>query len=164
MTIEAREDYLSWDDYFMGVALLSAMRSKDPSTQVGACIVNAKKRIVGTGYNGWVNGVENDAFPWSREGKSLDTKYPYVCHAEINAILNSRQNLEGCTLYVALFPCSDCAKAIVQSGIIEVVYVSDKHAKLDSFIAGRKILETAGTKLRELKIKKSLIKLDFEQI
>ena len=112
-----RTDYISWDEYFMGVALLSAKRSKDPSTQVGACIVNEDKRIVGIGYNGFPRGCEDKIFPWEREGKFLTTKYAYVVHAEVNAILNSSSNLNGATLYVSLFPCNECAKVIIQSGI-----------------------------------------------
>ncbi|MBN2092338.1 dCMP deaminase family protein, partial [candidate division KSB1 bacterium] len=128
-----RTDYLSWDEYFMGVALLSAQRSKDPNTQVGACIVNQQKKIVGVGYNGFPMGCSDDEFPWEREGDFLDTKYPYVSHAELNAILNSvGRDLSGCSLYVALFPCNECAKAIIQSGIREVVYLSDKYAETDS--------------------------------
>ena len=113
-----RSDYISWDEYFMGVAMLSSMRSKDPNTQVGACIVNEDRKIVGVGYNGFPTGCCDDDLPWAREGEWIETKYPYVCHAELNAILNSiGGNLKGCTLYVALFPCNECAKAIIQSGI-----------------------------------------------
>jgi len=113
-----RENYIDWDSYFMGIALLSSMRSKDPNTQVGACIVNEDKRIVGVGYNGLPKGCEDTDFPWEREGEFLDTKYPYVCHAELNAILNSIKSLKDCIIYVALFPCHECTKAIIQSGII----------------------------------------------
>ncbi|HHX36815.1 MAG TPA: dCMP deaminase family protein, partial [Clostridiaceae bacterium] len=124
-----RTDYISWDEYFMGVALLAAKRSKDPNTQVGACIVNPEKRIISTGYNGFPSGISDDDFPWNREGEFLDTKYPYVCHAELNAILNQPgTSLAGCSIYVALFPCNECAKAIIQAGIKEVVYLSDKYA------------------------------------
>ena len=147
-----RKDYLSWDEYFMGIAMLSGKRSKDPSTQVGACIVDQKKRIVGTGYNGAPRGIHDKDFPWSREGSFLETKYAFVCHAELNAILNStKESLDGCTLYVALFPCNECAKAIVQSGIKKVVYLSDKYKDVDAFKAGRMILEMAGIELFELK-------------
>ena len=122
-----RDDVLSWDQYFMGMAHLSAMRSKDPNTRVGACIVNPQKRVVGLGYNGFPYGCEDDEFPWARDGQFLETKYPYVVHAELNAILNSIQDLHGCTLYVSLFPCNECAKAIIQAGITCVVYESDKY-------------------------------------
>jgi dCMP deaminase len=124
-----RQDYLGWDDYFMAVAFLSANRSKDPSTQVGACIVNEERKIVGIGYNGMPNGCSDDELPWAREADSpLDTKYPYVCHAELNAIMNKNSaDVKGCRLFVALFPCNECAKLIIQSGIREVVYMSDKH-------------------------------------
>ena len=114
-----RNDYISWDEYFMGIALLSANRSKDPNTQVGACIVNDRNRIMSVGYNGFPAGCDDDVFPWEREGGEFDTKYPYVCHAELNAILNCTHDLRGCRIYVALFPCNECAKAIIQSGIKE---------------------------------------------
>ena len=122
-----RNDYISWDEYFMGVAILAGMRSKDPSTQVGACIVDNDNKILSQGYNGLPRGCSDDEFPWDREGDMLETKYPYVVHAELNAILNSRgTSLVGSKIYVALFPCNECAKAIIQSGIKEVVYLSDK--------------------------------------
>ena len=146
-----RSNYLSWDDYFMSVALLSAQRSKDPNTQVGACIVNQQKRIVGVGYNGFPTGCSDEALPWHREGDFLDTKYPYVCHAELNAVLNSVPgNLSGCTIYTALFPCNECAKVIIQAGIREVVYLSDKYAETDSFRAARRLFDQAGVVCRQL--------------
>ena len=146
-----RSDYLSWDDYFMSVALLSAQRSKDPNTQVGACIVNRQKRIVGVGYNGFPTGCSDEALPWHREGDFLDTKSPYVCHAELNAVLNSVPgNLAGCSIYTALFPCNECAKVIIQSGIREVVYLSDKYAETDSFRAARRLFDQAGVVCRQL--------------
>ena len=148
---EKRQDYLTWDEYFMGVACLSAQRSKDPSTQVGACVVNRKKKIVGIGYNGFPTGCSDDLLPWSREGGVLDTKYAYVCHAELNAILNSIvSDLDGCTLYVALFPCNECAKIIIQSGIREIVYLSDKYAETDQVKASKIMLEMAGVACRKL--------------
>ena len=137
-----RTDYISWDDYFMGISLLSGMRSKDPSTQVGACIVDKDNRIVSIGYNGFLNGCSDEDFPWSREGENLNTKYPYVCHAEMNAILNYRGNkkdLEHAKIYVDLFPCNECAKIIIQSGIKEVVYLSNKYADSEN-----KNLQVAG--------------------
>ena len=126
-----RSDYISWDEFFMGAAVLCAKRSKDPSTQVGACIVNGENRILSVGYNGLPAGCDDDVFPWDRSAEdSYDTKYPYVCHAELNAILNYRGgNLSGSRIYVALFPCNECAKAIIQSGISEVIYLSDKYAE-----------------------------------
>ncbi|MBO4440659.1 dCMP deaminase family protein [bacterium] len=145
-----RTDYISWDQYFMGVALLSAQRSKDPNTQVGACIVNGEHRIVGVGYNGFPAGCDDNLLPWDREGRFLDTKYPFVVHAELNAILNSIQNLRGCTIYVALFPCNECAKAIIQSGIKEIVYLSDKYFDTDSVKASKLLLEQAGVKIRKI--------------
>lgn len=143
-----REDHISWDEYFMGVAMLSAMRSKDPNTQVGACIVNREHRIVGVGYNGFPTGCSDDDLPWEREGDWIETKYPYVCHAELNAILNSiGGDLRGCTLYVALFPCNECAKAIIQAGIRKIVYLSDKYADTDGTKASRRMLAQAGVEL-----------------
>ena len=129
-----RTDYISWDEYFMGIAMLSAQRSKDSNTQVGACIVNRENKIVSVGYNGMPTGCADDDMPWERSAESpLDTKYPYVCHAELNAILNSNiGNLSGCTVYVTLFPCNECAKAIIQSGIKKVVYYDNKYADADS--------------------------------
>ena len=145
-----RTDYISWDEYFMGVALLSAKRSKDPSTQVGACIVNENKRIVGIGYNGFPKGCDDKIFPWEREGKFLTTKYAYVVHAEVNAILNSSANLEGATLYVSLFPCNECAKVIIQSGIKHIVYMDDKYNGTPSDIASKKMLDAAKVKYRKM--------------
>ena len=144
-----REDVLSWDEYFMAVALLSAGRSKDPNTQVGACVANARNKIVGVGYNGFPRGCADDELPWAREGEWLDTKYPYVCHAEVNAILNAiDRNLEGCRLYVGLFPCNECAKAIIQAGIGEIIYLSDKYRDTDSSRAARLMLDKAGVRCR----------------
>ncbi len=145
-----REDYLSWDEYFMAVALLSAQRSKDPSTQVGACVANMDNKIVGVGYNGFPWGCSDDVLPWAREGKYLDTKYPYVCHAELNAVLNSTsQNLKGCRIYVGLFPCNECTKVIIQSGIKEIIYLSDKYAETDSVKASKIMLDKSNTGYRQ---------------
>lgn len=143
-------NYLSWDNYFMGVALLSSMRSKDPNTKVGACIVNQSKRIIGIGYNGLPVGCSDDEYPWGREGDFLDTKYPYVVHAEPNAILNATTSLEGATLYVTLFPCHECVKLIIQSGIKEIVYISDKYADTESSMAGKRMLASANVKYRQM--------------
>lgn len=157
-----RKEYLSWDEYFMGIALLSAQRSKDPSTQVGACIVNAKNKIVGAGYNGLPAGCNDDEFPWQREGDFLSTKYPYVCHAELNAILNNIGiDLHGCRIYTALFPCNECAKAIIQAGIQEVIYLSDKYADSDAMQASRRMLETAGVQFRKVATGVKEITLSF---
>lgn len=145
-----RNDYISWDEYFMGVANLSAMRSKDDTSQVGACIVNPKNHIVGIGYNGLPNGCDDDAFPWERNGSFLETKYAYVVHAEANAILNSSVDLFNARLYVTLFPCNECAKLIIQSGIKEVIYLDDKYNGTDIFMASRKLFNSAGVKLRKL--------------
>ncbi|MCL4208954.1 dCMP deaminase family protein [Patescibacteria group bacterium] len=157
-----RTDYISWDQYFMGIALFSGERSKDPNTQVGACIVDKNKKVVGLGYNGLPRGLEDDDFPWDREGEFLKTKYAYICHAELNAILNStRSSLENCSVYVSLFPCNECAKAIIQSGISEVVYLSDKYAQTDIIKASKKMLTTAGVKLRQYRPTKQKIEVDF---
>jgi dCMP deaminase len=143
-------NYISWDEYFMGVAMLSALRSKDPSTKVGACIVNQKKRIVGIGYNGFPCGCDDDEFPWERSGDLLDTKYPYVVHAEPNAILNSTSDLTNSTLYVTLFPCNECAKLIIQSGIKEIVFVSDKYHDTEASTASRRMFDAAKVKYRQM--------------
>lgn len=145
-----RMDVLSWDEYFMGLAHLSAMRSKDPSTQVGAVIVSGEHRVVSIGYNGFPNGCSDDEFPWDREGDFGATKYPYVVHAELNAILNSKNDLRGCSIYVSLFPCNECAKAIIQSGISRIVYESDKYADTDATIASKRMLRAAGVELYQL--------------
>lgn len=145
-----REDVLTWDEYFMGLAHLSAKRSKDPSTQVGAVIVSKDHRVVGIGYNGFPNGCSDDEFPWDREGEFTQTKYPFVVHAELNAILNSNSDLRGCSIYVSLFPCNECAKAIIQSGISRIVYESDKYADTDGTKASKRMLKAAGVQLEQL--------------
>ena len=143
--------YLSWDEYFMGIALFTSLRSKDPSSKVGAVIVNEKNRIVGTGYNGFVAGVDESAFNWAREGDWLNTKYPYVVHAEANAILNSTTiNMENCRIYSTLFPCNECAKKIAQKEIREIIYLSEKHRQQDFHLAAVKIFEVSGIKVRKL--------------
>lgn len=144
-----REDYITWDEYFMGIAALSAMRSKDPHTQVGACIVSEDNKILSMGYNGFPMGCSDDTFPWGREGAELDTKYLYVTHSELNAILNYRGgSLEGATLYVTLFPCNECTKAIIQAGIKTIVYDSDKYEGTPSNIASKRMLKAAGVSFR----------------
>ena len=158
-----REDYINWDEYFMGVALLSAKRSKDPNTQVGACIVTEDKRIVGLGYNGLPRGCSDDEFPWERDGEFLNTKYPFVCHAELNAILNSTRSLKDCIIYVALFPCHECSKAIIQSGIKEIVSLSDKYNGTDSDLASKRMLDAAGVTYRKLKPNIDKLILSFDE-
>jgi len=135
---------ISWDEYFMGMAHLSALRSKDPNTQVGACIIDKDKKVVSIGYNGMPRGCNDNDFPWAREGGFLDTKYAFVVHAELNAILNSPRSVNGCTIYVSLFPCNECAKAIIQSGIREIIYDSDKYKDTPSIIASKRMLTAAG--------------------
>lgn len=140
-----RSDYISWDEYFMGVAQLSGMRSKDPNTQVGACIVSGDNKILSMGYNGFPNGCSDEDFPWAREGGELDTKYPFVTHSELNAILNYRGgSLEGTKIYVSLFPCNECAKAIIQAGIKKVVYDSDKYIGTPANRASKRMFDAAG--------------------
>ena len=138
-------NHISWDQYFMGVALLSAKRSKDPNTQVGACLVNEDKRIIGIGYNGFPRGCSDDVFPWGKSDPDpVNTKYAYVVHAEANAILNSNSSLKGATLYVSLFPCNECAKLIIQTGVKKVIYMSDKYSGTPMNIASKKMLDAAG--------------------
>jgi dCMP deaminase len=139
-----RENYISWDEYFMGLAILSAQRSKDSNTQVGACIVNEDKKIISVGYNGMPIGCIDDDMPWEREGSFSETKYAYVCHAELNAILNTTSSLKDSTLYVTLFPCNECAKAIIQSGIKKVVYMDNKYAGTDANLAAVKMFDMVG--------------------
>ena len=155
-----RTDYISWDEYFMGVALLAARRSKDPNTQVGACIVSPENIILSTGYNGLPCCCSDDVFPWEREG--AETKYPYVVHAELNAILNAGGRvLRGARLYVALFPCNECAKAIIQSGIREIIYFSDKYAETANIRASKRMLDAAGVRYHPLQTELASITLDF---
>ena len=159
MEQKKRSDYLSWDEYFMSIALLSSMRSKDPNTQVGACIVDKDNRILSIGYNGAPNGFNDDIFPWAREGETLNTKYPFVCHAEMNAITNYRgsgKDLNNAKIYVALFPCNECAKLIVQAGIKEVVYLSDKYKDTDGVKASKKMFETCNVKYTQLELNKEI--------
>ena len=147
---DKRTDYISWDEYFMGVAMLSGMRSKDPNSQVGCCIVSQDNKILSMGYNGFPKGCSDDEFPWAREGEPLDTKYLYVAHSELNAILNySGGSLAGAKLYVSLFPCNECAKAIIQCGIKEVIYDSDKYAHTPATIASKRMMEAAGVNYRQ---------------
>ncbi len=149
MKNDKRKEYLDWDEAFMLMSDLIAKRSKDPSTQVGACIVNEQNIIVGLGYNGFPRGCHDDKLPWCREGETLKTKYAYVVHAEANAIMNANSSVRDCRLYVSLFPCNECAKAIIQGGIKEVVYTSDKYADVDIFKAARKMFKVSGVKLRQ---------------
>lgn len=145
-----RSDYISWDEYFMGVAVLSGMRSKDPNTQVGACIVSEDHKILSMGYNGFPTGCSDDEFPWEREGEPLENKYFYTTHSELNAILNYRGgSLEGATIYVTLFPCNECAKAIIQAGIKEVIYDCDKYADTPSVIASKRMMDAAGVRYHQ---------------
>lgn len=158
--IMKRENYLSWNEYFMGIALLAAQRSKDPNTQVGACIVSKDNIIISTGYNGMPKGCSDDEYPWNRDG--ADNKYPYVVHAELNAILNAHgRNLEGSKLYVTLFPCNECAKAIIQSGVKEFYYLSDKYAETPSTLASKRMIESAGVKFTKLIPSINSITLNF---
>ncbi|KAI0215052.1 Deoxycytidylate deaminase [Lamellibrachia satsuma] len=161
-----RHDYLEWPEYFMAIAFLSAQRSKDPISQVGACIVNGEKKIVGIGYNGMPIGCSDDDLPWQRTAEDkLDTKYPYVCHAELNAILNKNAaDVKNCIIYVALFPCNECAKLIIQSGIRKVVYMSDKYHDKPEMVASRRLLRMAGIEFEQFKPKRKQIVIDFSAI
>ena len=153
-------NYISWDEYFMSMAILSSKRSKDPNTKVGACIVSMDKKVLSVGYNGMPIGIDDKKIPWGREGEELDTKYPYVCHAELNAILNSDRNLHNSRIYVTLFPCNECAKALIQAGIKEVVYLDDKYRDTNSGIASRRLLDMAGVKI--IKYEGRIPELNFE--
>ena len=155
-----RTDYINWDEYFMGIAMLAARRSKDPSTQVGACIVSQDNIIISTGYNGMPKGCSDDEYPWEREGS--ETKYPYVVHAELNAILNaSGRDLRGSRIFVALFPCNECAKAIIQSGIREVLYLSDKYKDTMMNLASKRMLDAAGVRYTQLNANTKQIVIDL---
>lgn len=157
-----RTDYINWDEYFMGVAILASHRSKDPNTQVGACIVDRDKIILSTGYNGFPYGCSDDVYPWEREGSN--TKYNYVVHAELNAILNARgRDLRGATLYVDLFPCNECAKAIIQSGISELVYLYNKYPDSNATLASERMLKSAGIKIRRLEANIENINISFKK-
>ena len=162
MQVFKRKGYLSWDEYFMSIALLSAQRSKDPNTQVGACIVNDKNKIVGIGYNGFPKGCSDDEFPWAKEGAFLQTKYAYVCHAEMNAILNSNNNIEGCRMYVALFPCNECAKIMIQSGIKELIYLSDRYSETDAVKAAKIMFDKSGLKYAKLTVDRKTVTVNFD--
>ena len=156
-----RLDYISWDEYFMGVAILSGMRSKDPGTQVGACIVSSDNKILAVGYNGFPTGCSDDEFPWEREGEPLESKYYFAAHSELNAILNYRGgSLEGAKIYVSLFPCNECAKAIIQAGIKTIVYDSNKYANTPAVIASRRMLDAAGVQYYQYKRTGREIKLN----
>ncbi|MFH1291967.1 MAG: dCMP deaminase family protein [bacterium] len=144
-----RQNHISWDECFMRMAHLIAQRSKDPSTQAGALIADQKNVVVGLGYNGFPRGIDNDEFPWERQGDFLNTKYAYVCHAEENAIYNANNSTKDCKIYCTLFPCNECAKAIIQNGITEVVYASDKYSQVDAFMAAKRMFVSAGIKLRQ---------------
>ena len=160
---DKRKDYINWDDYFMGVSLLAAERSKDPSTQVGACIVSEDNRILSTGYNGFPQGCSDDDFPWNRNAEIGETKYNFVVHAELNAILNAGgKSLHGSRIFVSLFPCHECAKAIIQSGVKEVVYLSDKYNGTESDNASKRMLTAAGVKFTKIKPTKAQLILNFD--
>lgn len=157
-----KENHITWEEYFMGIALLSAKRSKDPNTKVGACIVNDQHRIISVGYNGMPNGCNDSDFPWDkRDGILNETKYAYVCHSELNAILNSQCSIRNATLYVTLFPCNECAKVIIQSGIKEIIYLDDKYSGTPSDKASKKMLDMSGIKYRKYTLKEENITLNL---
>ncbi|TAN33399.1 cytidine deaminase [Patescibacteria group bacterium] len=149
MTTSARENCISWDECFMRMAHVIAERSKDPSTQAGAVVVDKNNVVVGMGYNGFPRGIASDKLPWEREGGFLDTKYAYVCHAEENAVYNANNDTRGCKTYCTLFPCNECAKTMIQNGIIEVIFESDKYHDVDAFAAARRLFDAAGIKYRQ---------------
>lgn len=156
---------INWDEYFMGIAILSGKRSKDPSTQVGTCIVNEDKRIVAVGYNGMPRGCNDSEFPWGREGDNiLEQKYLYVVHAEMNAIFNAVTPLKNCVLYTALFPCNECCKAIIQSGIKKVIYLCDKYSQTDSVIAAKKMLNAAGVGFEKFETDKKEVIITYNDM
>ena len=148
-----RQDFLKWDEYFMGIAILSSMRSKDPNTCVGSCIVSQENKILSLGYNGMPLGCSDDDYPWEREAQNpLDAKYLYVCHAELNAILNyTGTNMNSAKVYTTLFPCNECTKALIQVGIREVIYMSDKYSDTASTIAAKRMMKSAGVSFRQYK-------------
>ena len=157
-----RKDYINWDEYFMGIALLSAERSKDPNSQVGACIVSEDNKILSIGYNGFPRGCSDDEIPWEREGDFQNTKYPYVCHAELNAILNyTGTTMKKSRIYVSLFPCNECAKAIIQAGIQEVIYMSDKYKDTDATIVSKRMFDMAGVKYTQYKSRGMKVTLEL---
>ena len=158
-----RTDYISWDEYFMGIALLSAERSKDAGTQVGACIVSQDNKILTVGYNGMPRGCCDDDMPWGREGGMLESKYAFVCHAELNAILNAGVSLKGAKGYTTLFPCNECAKAIIQSGIKEVLYISDKYKDTVGNRVSRRMFDAAGVKYTKIKLSRDELKVSFRE-
>ena len=158
-----RKDYLKWDEYFMGLAVLASLRSKDPNTQVGCCLVDADNRVLSLGYNGFPIGCSDDECPWEREGESsYDTKYNYVCHAELNAILNYKGNsLVGARAYVNQFPCNECAKAIIQSGIKTIIFLDDKYANSDGVKSSKRMFDSAGVKYKKFKAINKEIKISL---
>lgn len=161
---EKATDYLGWEEYFMALACLAAQRSKDPNTKVGACIVNHERRVVALGYNGMPNGCSDDVMPWGRVGDWEETKFPFVCHAEMNAIMNkTASDLKDCTIYSTLFPCNECAKLIIQAGINNVVFLSDKHHTRPNTITARRLFDTANIKYCQLLPKRNIV-IDFKSM
>lgn len=157
-----REDYMNWDDTWMTLVKAFAQRSKDPNTQVGACIVDVNNHIAGIGYNGFPRDCDNYALPWDRDGDPLDTKYLYICHAESNAIDNGDDDkIPGSKIYVTLFPCNECAQRIIQNRIVEVIYFSDKYHDSDECIAARKMFKMAGVTTRQFKCEREEITIDL---
>ncbi|MBN1517898.1 dCMP deaminase family protein [Candidatus Sumerlaeota bacterium] len=164
MNVKKRDDYISWNDYFMGVAILAAHRSKDPHSQVGCCVVSRDKKILGVGYNGFPIGCSDEELPWGREGAFLETKYPYVCHAELNAVMNSNfADLRGAIVYVTLFPCNECTKLLIQKGVGRIVYLSDKYHDSDSSVASRRMLDMAGVEYEAFQADRDRLTIDFAQ-
>ncbi len=148
-----RTDVISWDEFFMRVAVAASLRSKDPNTQVGACIAGTDNRILSVGYNGTPRGLADDEFPWGSSDDPLSDKHSYVIHAEANAVLNYRgslRDMDGATVYVTLFPCNECAKFLVQVGIGEVVYLSDKYDGTEANRVAKSVLDRCGVSYRQV--------------
>ncbi|XP_041937880.1 deoxycytidylate deaminase-like isoform X1 [Alosa sapidissima] len=160
------ENKMDNDTYFMAVAVHAAKWSPDPNTKVGACIVNPDKKIVGIGYNRMPNGCPNESLPWARESEDpLGNKYLYVCHAELNAIMNKTSaDVKGCTIYVSLFPCNECTKIIIQSGIKDMIYLSDKYKGENTTKASKRMLDLAGIPYRVVLPASREIVIDFGEI
>ena len=157
--MKKRSGFIDWNMYFMGVALLTAQRSKDPNTQVGVCIVNNDNKIISTGYNGLPNGYSDDKINWDNNGEFLNSKYAYVCHAELNAILNANSSLNRAKMYINIFPCNECAKAIIQSGISEVIFILDRSNGKDSNIAAKRLLDECNVKYTQYDIQEKTLRL-----
>ncbi|KRY51242.1 Deoxycytidylate deaminase, partial [Trichinella britovi] len=160
---QKREDYISWTDYFMGVALLSSKRSKDPIMQEGACIVNSDNHIIGVGYNGMPAGCSDDRMPWADQANSiLETKHPYICHAALNAVVNKISNsAKGCCLYTTHLPCSHCAGLLIQSGVKSVYFLKNSLDTI-STAATERLFKESGVHYEQYKTQTNKIVINFD--